>query len=112
MARFDRVFGRLVLNYRSPLTEWYRKHLYETKEGFEGSPHVLWTGWVGPTGFPRHRIGNKLLPLNGYLLYKGEGFALASDEVIVTICGELRCCQTAHFRVLPKAQVQKDLTKP
>lgn len=95
-------FGRLKLNYRCRLPDWYKKHLFETRDGFDGTPHVLWTGWVNSFGFPSHKIGDKILPLNGYILYKCEDFTLAADERISTICGVLFCMQTAHFKVGPK----------
>lgn len=104
MARTDRIFGRLQLGQKAKISHYYVQHLFETKAAFEGTPHVLWTGWTTEHGFPGHKVRDSIKPLNGFLLYAGEGFALAPDECAISICGVKTCMQTAHMRVLLKAE--------
>lgn len=104
MARTDRLFSRLLLGKQSLVPEWYKQHLLETKDGFENTPHVLWTHMRTEYGYPGHRIYGKVMPLNGYLLFKNDDWQLAGDEAVVTICGISICCQTAHMRVIQRAQ--------
>jgi len=103
MARIDRVFGKLDLGYRSGLPDWYKDNLLETVQGFEGTRHVLWLHMRTEHGYPGHKMYGRIMPLNGYLLYKSQGFQLAGDEMVVTTCGVSICCQTAHMRVIPRA---------
>jgi hypothetical protein len=109
MARTDRIFTKLDLTYRSSLPEWYKKHLIETVPGFEGTRHVLWLHMRTEYGYPGHRVHGRLMPLNGYLLFKNDNWTLAGDETIVPVCGISICCQTAHMRVIqrPKKDVDK-----
>lgn len=97
MARIDHTFGRLVLNNRCPLPEWYKNHLFETKKGWKGTPHLLWTGWINEYGFPSHKVNGRVYPLNGHLLFKCHNFSVAGDEMAITVCGVLPCVQTSHM---------------
>lgn len=104
MPRLDSTFARLNLRYRSMLPQWYVDHLWETTDRHKNTPHVLWSGWVNTHGFPQHRMNERYYPLNGYLLYKSEGFQLAPDECIVAACGVKICMQTAHMKIIKKAE--------
>ncbi len=107
MARTDRIFSKLDLTYRSPLPEFYKKHLKETVDGFEGTRHVWWTHMRTTHGYPGHKMYGRLLPLSGYLVFKIDGFTLAGDEALVTVCGVSTCAQTAHFRLINKSLYKK-----
>lgn len=107
MARFDLAFSKLKLDKRTCLSDRYVSMLHEAKSGFEDTCHVFWSGPVNQWGYPAHDVDGKKFSLNGYLLYKNDHFSLAGDECIRTMCGIHNCCQTAHYRVLPKAAMGK-----
>lgn len=104
MIRIDRCFSKLDLGYRSGLSDFYKKYLFETVDGYEGTRHVLWTHMRTAWGYPGHKMYGKVMPLNGYLLFKNDHFQLAADEQVVTTCGIPICCQTAHFKITPKGK--------
>lgn len=105
MARIDRIFSRLQIGTKSNLPQFYLAHLHETKDSFEGTPHIWWTHMTTEHGFPGHKskAQNRVFPLSGFLVYRNDNFSLAGDEVLISACGIRSCCQTHHFRVLKKA---------